>query len=151
MSLIKILFADNDKDDFMLFRDALNETKIHAEISSVYDGEHLIEVLKNSSTLPDILFLDLNMPRKNGFECLIEIKLLKNCMQLPIIIFSTSYDQKMVEQLYKNGARYYVRKPAEFSDLKCTIQNAINLTINGKLKQPTMADFVIKGELKTII
>ncbi len=151
MSIIKILFADNDKDDFILFRDALNETKIPAEISNVNDGEHLMEVLKSSSTLPDILFLDLNMPRKNGLECLIEIKLLKNCKQLPIIIFSTSYDQKMVDQLYKNGARYYVRKPAKFLDLKVAIQNVINLTINEKLNQPTRENCVIKSEPKSIL
>ncbi len=129
MRILKILFADNDKDDCMLFKDAVQELSVSAEILNVYDGEQLMYALNNATILPDILFLDLNMPRKNGFECLIEIKLLSKYDQLPIIIFSTSYEQNMVNLLYKNGASYYIRKPAEFSELKKVIHEVVKLTI----------------------
>jgi DNA-binding response OmpR family regulator len=122
-----------------------------AEIFNVHDGEQLMYELNNASTLPDILFLDLNMPRKNGLECLLEIKLLNKYDLLPIIIFSTSYEQSMVNLLYKNGANYYVRKPAEFSELKSVIQEVISLTIKGNISQPAKENFVLRGQLRNTL
>src|SRR5450432_1511942 len=82
---------------------------------------------KETNELPVVLFRDLNMPRKNGFECLLELKLNETLKQLPVIIFSTSFEQEVVNQLHKNGAQYYIRKPTEFSQLQKLIQLALNL------------------------
>ena len=94
--------------------------------------------------LPDVLFLDLNMPRKNGFECLLEIKLNKTLKQLPVIVFSTALEQEGVNQLFKNGAQHFIRKPPEFSKLQKVIQRAITLIMRENILQPLRETFVIE-------
>lgn len=125
-----ILLADDDKDDCLLFKNALEELPISAKLTTVHNGEQLMHMLNNEQ-LPDMLFLDLNMPRKNGFQCLSEIKQSEKLKRLPVIIYSTSFQKDIVNLLYKNGAQYYIRKPNEFSVIKELILHAITLTAAG--------------------
>ena len=90
------------------------------------------------------------MPRKNGFECLSEIKLDEKLKQLPVVIFSTSFEQGVVDQLYLNGAQYFIRKPSEFSQFKKIIHQTLTLMNTslianyiGKIAQPEKEKFVI--------
>jgi CheY-like chemotaxis protein len=100
-----LLLADDDSDDCIFFKDALDELPVSANLITVKDGVELMELLSESQTvLPDILFLDLNMPRKTGFECLFEIKANEKLKHLPIVILSTSLDLKVVNSLYDMGA-----------------------------------------------
>src|SRR6476469_4572818 len=101
-SKFNLLLADDDEDDSAFFKDALNDLGLSASLGTVPDGVALMKYLSDHSpdTLPDILFLDLNMPRKNGFECLSEIKSNVRLKMLPVIVFSTSYDQDRVNMLY---------------------------------------------------
>jgi CheY-like chemotaxis protein len=129
---IQILLADDDKDDCFLFREALSELPIATTLETVHDGEELITYLeKHKSSLPHVLFLDLNMPRKNGFECLTEIKHSDELKDLPVVMFSTSYprdmhyEQDMIKVLYNIGAQDYIRKPANFTLLKEVINNIL--------------------------
>ena len=146
-----LLLADDDKDDCGFFKDALEELPIEAELTTVHNGEQLMRLLaERNGALPNLLFLDLNMPRKNGFECLSEIKLNDDYKDLPVIIFSTSFDQDVVNLLYKNGAHYYIRKPANFSILKKVIHQALILGSQAKVMQPPKEDFVIKGDLEMV-
>jgi CheY-like chemotaxis protein len=120
---LNILIADDDKDDQQFFSMALEALNIPIRLTTVVDGEKLMAYLsENMEQLPDVIFLDLNMPRKNGFECLLEIKLNQKLNQVPVIIFSTSFEQEMVNMLYKNGAKYYIRKPSEFLQFKKNIE-----------------------------
>ncbi len=122
---LHILLADDDKDDRFFFKDALSKLSIPNKFTSVDDGEQLMSYLtKNSHTLPDVLFLDLNMPRKNGAECLTEIKLNKKLQHLPVIIYSTSLHETIADELYENGAHYYVRK-GDLVELKKTLQRVL--------------------------
>jgi DNA-binding NtrC family response regulator len=141
---LNILLADDDKDDRLFFKMALDASSIPTKLVSVADGEILMNYLSdNISLLPDVLFLDLNMPRKNGFECLTEIKNNKNLHKLPVIIFSTSFELEVVNQLYQNGAKYFIRKPAEFSQLKIIIEQTVELLTKTHTSQPTREDFVL--------
>src|ERR1039457_5741545 len=89
---LNILLADDDADDRFLFEKALKEIPITTHLTTVHDGDQLINYLsENSEHLPDLLFLDLSMPRKTGFECLSEIKENKKLNDLPVIMFSTSF------------------------------------------------------------
>lgn len=97
-----------------------------------------------SENLPDILFLDLNMPRKNGIECLTEIKQTEDLKDLPVIIFSTSLDMTIVDQMYEKGATYYIRKPGDFSKLKKVIGNALTVTAENNYKQPSKEHFILQ-------
>ena len=95
MSLKKlsILLADDDKDDRFFFSMALESLTVPTQLAIVLDGEKLMVYLdENSHQLPDVLFLDLNMPRKNGFECLNEIKQNNKLNELLVIIYSTSFN-----------------------------------------------------------
>ena len=139
-----ILLADDDIDDCIFFKEALEGLLIPTHLIAVHDGEQLMQLLADETNeLPHVLFLDLNMPRKNGFECLSEIKVSKKLKQLPVIIISTSFEQKVVNLLYKNGAQYYIRKLAEFSQLKKVIQQAIALIAQGNISKPNRKNFVI--------
>src|ERR1017187_9307873 len=141
---LNILLADDDTDDCIFFKKALAELVIPTSLIAVHDGEQLMHLLINETPeLPHILFLDLNMPRKNGFECLTEIKLSKKLKQLPVIVFSTSFEQEMVNMLYKNGAQYFIRKPSEFLQFKKIIQQALTLVVQGDISQPNSENFVL--------
>jgi CheY-like chemotaxis protein len=142
-----ILLADDDIDDCLFFKDALEELGISTQLTTVHNGEQLMRVLNENEQLPDILFLDLNMPRKNGFDCLAEIKKAESLKHLTVIILSTSFNQTAANQLYNNGAQHYIRKPNEFSQLKNLIHTAITLTVQANLVQPGKDQFVLQNEL----
>jgi CheY-like chemotaxis protein len=144
---LNLLLADDDKDDCLFFKDALEELPVTAELTTVHNGEQLMQLLsERMGELPSVLFLDLNMPRKNGFECLSEIKLNEQFKDLPVIIFSTSFDQDVVNLLYKKGGQYYIRKPTEFSQLKKVILEALTLIAQGNISQPERDHFVLTGQ-----
>ncbi len=153
---LNILLADDDTDDCIFFKEAVVELLPSTNFTVVNDGEQLMQHLtnivgaENFVSLPDVLFLDLNMPRKNGFECLEEIKQNKKLQKLPVIIFSTSFEQEVVNQLYHSGAHYFIRKPSEFSQFKNIIQQTITLmakelsdTKRRNISQPTKENFVL--------
>jgi CheY-like chemotaxis protein len=129
---LNILLADDDTDDRFFFEQALKEIPIANHLTSVHDGDQLMNNLfANSEHLPDVLFLDLSMPRKTGFECLSEIKEHKILKDLHVVMFSTSfprdldYERDMIKMLYEIGAQDYIRKPSDFTELKQVIQKAL--------------------------
>lgn len=138
-----VFLADDDDDDRMLFRDALKEIQSFVTLTIAKDGEHLMKLLHELAHLPDLLFLDLNMPLKNGLECLIEIKKEKKFASLPVIIFSTSSQPSAIDEVYKGGAHLYVRKPNDYLSLKKTIQYLISFNWHNNLEQPSKENFVL--------
>jgi len=148
MSLLQfnILLADDDKDDCELFKDALSELPLNTMLTTVYDGDQLMTLLLEAVRLPHVLFLDLNMPRKNGFQCLSEIKHHPDLKDLIVVIFSTSFEQYIAGDLHKNGAQHYIRKPAEFDTLKKVIYQALILVTQDNVSQPPIEYFVLKGQ-----
>jgi CheY-like chemotaxis protein len=141
---LEILLADDDLDDCLFFREAVAELEILVRLTATHDGEQLMEFLNNTKlALPHVLFLDLNMPRKNGFECLAEIKNNLNLIHLPVIVFSTSFEQDVVNQLYLGGAQFFIRKPANFSQFKKIIKLALSIIATGKWTKPNKDFFVL--------
>ncbi len=133
---LNILLADDDIDDRSFFEKALEKVAISTHLTTVNDGEQLMKYLANNSEqFPNILFLDLNMPRKNGFECLVDIRENEKLKDLSVIIFSTSYPQDksyelgMISNLFKLGARVYIRKPTDFNQLKQLIDHALRMVV----------------------
>ncbi len=142
---INILLADDDKDDCDLFEEVLGELPITANLITVSDGVLLMKKLTElADNLPDIVFIDNNMPRKTGFECLKEIKRNKKFGHLPVIIISTASGQEVIDLFFENGAHYYIHKPNNFSYLKEAILNSILLTMNSNFLKPRKADFVLQ-------
>ena len=147
---LNILLADDDTDDCFFFDKALKEIPIATHLTTVNNGEQLMNYLiENSDHLPDVLFLDLSMPRKTGFECLSEIKKNKKLKDLPVIMFSTSfprdinYEQGLIDLLYQIGAQEYIRKPSDFAKLKEVIHNELILIVQAMIEQPTRDNFVL--------
>ena len=129
---LNILLADDDADDRSFFSKALKEIPVDTNLTTVNDGEELMDYFsKNSDQFPDVLFLDLSMPRKGGFECLTEMKEDSNLKDIPVVMFSTSYTQdfnyelSMIEVLYKIGAQDYIRKPGSIPELKQLIFHSL--------------------------
>ena len=140
-----LLLADDDIDDCTFFEDALDELPISATLLTVNDGVQLMNFLsEKADNLPDVLFLDLNMPRKSGFECLSEIKSIDIFKDLPIVIFSTSLNMEVADLLYQKGAHYYIRKPGDYDKLKKLIFEAINLTSKLGQTQPSRDKFILQ-------
>lgn len=132
-------------DDRLFFEDAIEELFTSYKLSTVTDGVELMELLSDDSEqLPDILFLDINMPRKNGCECLAEIKANDMLKEIPVVIFSTSLDMEIVNKLYENGAHYYIRKPGDFNVLKKVIYQATVLLKEDNINQPERNNFIIQ-------
>ncbi|MCW3086176.1 MAG: response regulator receiver protein [Bacteroidetes bacterium] len=119
MSKLKIvLIVDDDEDDRSLFYDAVKEVDSTIACISANDGEEALELLKNKKTvLPDFIFLDLNMPRVNGKQCLIEIKKMPGLNNIPVVIYSTTKRAEDVEEMKKLGASQFLTKPALFSEI----------------------------------
>lgn len=139
----RVFLADDDEDDQLLFNDVLKELSSSIELTVARDGEHLMKLLTQLKQLPDILFLDLNMPLKNGFECLEEIKADKKFENLPVIIFSTSSQPSAIEHVYHYGAHLYVRKPNDFTNLKKIIHYVLSVNWQNNLLQPSKEKFVL--------
>lgn len=127
-----ILLADDDTDDCYFFKQALAELNVTAKFTNVFDGEQLMVFLKEGIELPDVLFLDLNMPRKDGLACLIEIKSSSKLRKMPVVALSTSYHRATADKLHEKGAICFFQKPNEFDELKICIARALQLVVNNR-------------------
>ena len=129
---IRILLADDDNDDCTFFKNATLQLPIKTSLTAVHDGEQLINYLiENAKNLPDVIFLDLSMPRKTGFECLSEIKQNPEWKDIPVFVFSTSfthdliYERTLMNTLSMIGAEEFIRKPGDFELLKEIIYKSL--------------------------
>ena len=127
--LQKILLADDDPDDRDLFEEAASSVAPDIKITVAQDGVELMDYLRNQKYRPDLIFLDLNMPRKNGKECLIEISNDKDLKSIPVIIFSTSLNPLDIDDTFNQGAFHFFRKPNSFEELKNILHNALHASI----------------------
>ncbi|MES2133475.1 MAG: response regulator [Bacteroidota bacterium] len=140
---LHFLFADDDADDRDFFGLAFRSLPLSSRFTSVEDGEKLMYYLVNhADLLPDVLFLDLNMPRKNGAECLNEIKSNTSLQHLPVIIYSTSLHDDVVDLLYNNGAHYYIKK-AGIAELEIALQTIATLMEINDLPRPSRDQFIL--------
>lgn len=127
-----IALADDDEDDCVLFKDALDELLISPQVVWAKNGDELMQNLaKNNRPLPDIIFLDINMPIKNGIECLKEIREDKRLKDIPVMIFSTSAQQWTVDRAYELQANLFIRKPETFQKLKDIIRTILSTDWRG--------------------
>lgn len=140
---ISVLLADDDRDDCFFFKNALEKLSIPTELNIVRDGEQLINYLqKNVTTLPDVLFLDFNMPRKNGAEALREIKSHNKLKGLPVIMYSTSLHEAIADDLYDEGAHYFARKSG-LTELSNVLIRVLTLIIENKFQRPSKNNFLL--------
>lgn len=127
---IKILIAEDDPDDRLLILRALDRSHLRNEIRVVEDGEQLLDYLRRdgryaepaSAPRPDLILLDLNMPRKSGREALREIKSDPVLRSIPVLVLTTSDAEADVLESYNGGANAYVTKPVTFEGLVSAVR-----------------------------
>ncbi|HEY0654535.1 MAG TPA: response regulator [Chryseosolibacter sp.] len=124
-----ILYADDDVDDCELVVEALEKIDPRINCVMANDGQQALEILNQEDTLPDFIFLDVNMPVMDGKNCLIELKKDHRLREIPVVIYSTTQDKEEIKELYAIGAREYVQKPNSFQDLCISLK-----TVIGKLQ-----------------
>ena len=123
-----IVLAEDDEDDRLFFKEALEEIKVKTVITFLNDGSQLMDYLNQPGIrLPQVVFLDLNMPVKSGMECLVEIRRNNRLKDLAIVIYSTAASDEDIEEAFVNGANIYIKKPNDFSLLKSTLAKVVNL------------------------
>jgi CheY-like chemotaxis protein len=113
---IRILLADDDEDDRALTRDALRDAYANSDLSTVGDGAEVLDYLR-SRDRPDLILLDLKMPRMDGHEVLAAIKGDPALRSIPVIVLTSSRDAKDIASTYDLGASSYVTKPSGYADL----------------------------------
>ena len=125
---LHIMLADDDEDDRLFFKEAFEEVKIKYDITAFNDGEQLMHYLnENENPLPDIIFLDLNMPRKSGMECLKEIRQNDRLKKISVAIYSTSSSEQDIEDTFVAGANVYIKKPNDFNMLKKVLSDVVHI------------------------
>lgn len=120
-----ILMADDDLDDCLLAREALAESSIVDVLHFVHDGEELMDYLyhrgkhtdPDQAPRPDLLLLDINMPKKDGIEALREMKADPHLRSIPVVVLTTSISQEDIYRSYDLGANSYITKPVTFKGL----------------------------------
>lgn len=123
---LHILLAEDDESDRLVFNEAFAELKIKFTVHTVNNGVELMNWLNNEDNrLPHLIFLDLNMPRKNGIECLKEIRSNQRLKNISIAIYSTSENKNDIEETFQQGANVYITKPADFNTLKKVLEKAV--------------------------
>jgi CheY-like chemotaxis protein len=121
MKPIHILLVEDNEGDILLTTEALSEGKIINEVSIARDGEEAIDFLNqqgafSNATKPDLILLDVNLPKKNGYEVLDYIKSTNDLKHIPVIILTTSSSQKDILHAYRNYANAYITKPVDVDD-----------------------------------
>jgi len=125
---ILITLADDDEDDRLFFTDAFDELKINTIVNTFKNGSELLDYLEHPDViLPNIIFLDLNMPILNGIECLKKIKKNEKFKDIAIAIYSTSSSEQDVENTFVLGANIYIKKPSDFNDLKKILSEVVTI------------------------
>ena len=139
---INILIADDDKDDVRLITEALQDILPSCNCIQAKDGVAALHFIQNN-VHPDLVFLDLNMPLKNGISCIKDIYNEKLLPDTPIVIYSTSKEQADIDESYKYGAKFYIVKPTSFTELKRIIKRAISILGKPLAERVDKSNFVL--------
>jgi CheY-like chemotaxis protein len=131
MKAIHILLVEDNEGDILLTREALEDAKIHVKLNVTKDGKEAIDFLNKQGKytdvcLPDLLLLDVNLPKKNGHEVLKYIKENESFRHIPVIMLTTSSSEKDINLAYSNYVNCYITKPVdvnEFLGVIATIEN----------------------------
>lgn len=122
-----VYLVDDDEDDRIFFEEALSEISISNVVMSFSNGVDLIaQLLKSTERLPDMLFIDLNMPLMNGEECIADIRADHRFLDIPIIVYSSYIDYKQLSDLRALGANRLLQKPNTFKQLRKRLKGVLS-------------------------
>lgn len=140
---LNVLIADDDNDDAAMLTEALLEVLPSCNCVHVLDGNAAIKHIQ-TNPLPDLVFLDLNMPLKNGMSCLKEIYSSNALPTTPVVVYSTSKNSKDIDDAYEHRATFYIIKPTSFKELKKIIKRALSILGKPKIERQEKTNFVLE-------
>jgi len=145
MSTAKNIFlSDDDIDDRLFFKSAFEEVCCGHSLSLFENNTHLLEQLNQEDTsLPDIVFIDLNMPMINGLECLRLIREIPRLKNLPVIVYSTIRSEVFIEEVRTLGAAHFIKKPYDFYELVNLIKYVVEIDWSNQADTLPFEDFVL--------
>ena len=114
----RILLVDDSDDDIFLVREAFKDSGIAHRLDAISDGEEAMSFLREDGNRPDVLLLDINMPRFSGFDVLEWVQSDPQLRDIPVVMLTTSDQPEDIRRATEGGARDYFRKPVEFSGLR---------------------------------
>lgn len=123
--IISVLLVDDDEEDILLFREALNEIDPKIKLTATTQSKQIVALLKDCS--PDLIFLDINLPKANGFDCLKEIKDSNAHCRIPIVMYSSSSYVKDINTAYGLGANLFLEKLSNLEELKEALCNILQM------------------------
>jgi CheY-like chemotaxis protein len=130
-SISRIVLTDDDVDDQFFFQMALRQSGEKAELHVYDNGILLLESLIEGATpLPDVIFMDYNMPCKNAVQCVEELRRHRHLQHIPVIILTTGISPAEMRNAYQNGATACIRKPYELSGLVKLIKDVFASELN---------------------
>jgi DNA-binding response OmpR family regulator len=136
-----VLLAEDDHDDVEFFQSAIRDTTIPVELRHAKDGEELFLELKRA--VPNLLFLDIQMPCKDGISCILEIRKNRKYDRLPVVMFSSLSHKSYVDKTYRYGANYYVVKPTSVAALTQRLQYLLSVEWEKQLYYPPKEEFLL--------
>ena len=141
MDHIHILLVEDNEGDILLTKEALEEAKILTSLSVVKDGEEAFDFVRRTgkytnASLPDLVLLDVNLPKKNGHEVLQYIKGDEELKHIPVIMLSTSSSERDINLSYNNYANSFITKPVDAGDFLSLIITIVNYWVS-IVKLPT--------------
>ena len=141
---IKIFLADDNQGDCISFGKALAEIDLYTRLTFVNNGDQMVQILNlNKATPPDIIFLDVNMPVKTGYECLEEIRSIPEFEDIPVVMMSTSSAVETVNRAFNQGASLYFCKPNSFPKLKDMLKQILHMEWDIRVKEISESDFYL--------
>ena len=143
--VFKILLVDDDDDDRMIFKSVVNEVSPAIEITEALNGCEAMAVLDNwHPQVPDIIFLDLNMPKMDGYSFLKEIKNKEAFKTIPIAIYTTSMQENDIELTYNGGANIFITKPSDMQELFIILEHIFKIPANKLKSQCGRKEFLLR-------
>lgn len=139
---LKIFYTDDDEDDKEIFKEIVSEIKPHAEVELQSDGAELLHILRKDEVKPDLLFLDINMPNKDGFEVLDEMRERHHHKRIPVIMLSTSSNEDVINKARRMGATLYVCKPNSYGKFRSILTTLLEIDWKQGLEKDVAEKFV---------
>lgn len=138
-----VILAEDDKDDVLIFELAITQARILINMRHAINGDELFELLKQS--LPDIIFLDINMPCKDGVTCVVEIRRNPDYDNIPVIMYTSYNSSEKIETTYRAGANFYMLKNDSIAAIAENLKKIFSIEWKKYMYYPPKPGFTLGG------
>lgn len=138
-----VVLAEDDLDDVLIFELAVKQIRIAISLRHAYDGDELFKLLQQA--IPDIIFLDINMPCKDGMTCVVEIRKNPEYNHVPVIMYTSYYTSDRIDRTYSAGANFYLIKSQSIKDLAENLKRIFSVDWKRYMYYPPKDDYTLGG------